>query len=182
MAGGVKGRRNSAGQGLRQVEAGQILDLTQAQISLMVRRGQLQLLPDGTIDPKDPKILQAQGIEPPPEPKRRGRKPKVQEAATAEFIDLNFHRARAAKAQADRAELQYEKDRGNLVDKRLVEETAVGLYSMVREGIEDAVERLASLISSRYGIPEPELRALIGDHMYESLERLADEIEEMADA
>jgi hypothetical protein len=176
MPGGVKGRRRSAGQGLRQIEAGNILDLTQAQISLMVRRGQLRLLPDGSIDPNDPKILEAQGLQPPPEPKRRARTPK----AAAEFIDLNFHRARSAKARADLDELTYETQRGNLVDKRLVEETAMGLYAMVREGIEDSVERLASIMASRYGIAEPELRALIGDHMHEFLERLADEMEELA--
>jgi hypothetical protein len=181
---GAKGRRISAGQGLRQVEAGQILDLTQAQISLMVRRGQLQLLPDGTINPRDPRLLEAQGIETEsePEPKRRGRKSKASGPIVVdEFIDLNYHRARSAKARADLDELHYESERGNLIDKRLVEETAVGLYSMVREGIEDAVERLASIMASRYNIAEPELRGLIGDHMHESLERLADEMEGLAD-
>jgi hypothetical protein len=186
MPGGTKGSRKAAGQGLRQYEAAAVLDLTTAQISLMVRRGQLQLLPDGSIDPTDPKLLRAQGIDPEAEPKRRSRKPKGQGlivgAVSSDFIDLNFHRARSAKAKADLDELAYERHRGNLVDKRLVEETAVGLYAMVREGIEDAVERLASIMASRYGMPEPELRVLIGDHMHESLERLADEMEELAGA
>jgi hypothetical protein len=90
---------------------------------------------------------------------------------------MNLHRARLEKAKADRAELQLEVERGNLVDKRKTEETATGLYLMVREGIEDAVERLSSLIASRYALQEPELRKMIGDHMFDSLERLADEIE-----
>jgi hypothetical protein len=184
MPGGTKGSRKAAGQGLRQHEAAALLDLTTAQISLMVRRGQLQLLPDGSIDPQDPKLLQVQGIEPQTERKRRSRKQQGQGlivgAVSSDFIDLNFHRARSAKAKADLDELAYETQRGNMVDKRLVEETAVGLYAMVREGIEDSVERLASIMASRYGIAEPELRALIGDHMHESLERLADEMEGLA--
>ena len=107
------------------------------------------------------------------EPRNRGRQP----SPLAVVDDINVHRARLEKAKADRAELQLEVERGNLVDKRLTEDTAMGLYLMVREGIQDAVERLSSILAARYKLPEPELRRILSDHMYESLERLADEIE-----
>lgn len=96
-------------------------------------------------------------------------------------LDYYTERARVEHLKAEKLAHDLEVRKGRYVERKAVEDTAVGLYAMVREGIEDAVERLSSILANRYGIAEPELRALIGDHMHGSLERLADEMEDIAD-
>lgn len=175
--GRARGSRN-AGQGLRQYEAAQILDLTTAAISKMARSGELKCLPDGTIDPDDPKILEAQGID---APVKRGRGRPRKEDAPREFIDLNYERARRERANAEKAELELRIARGDLVDSKATTDAQTQIAMLVAEGLEDAVEQLVARLVSMTGHAEHPIRELVEMLVFEVRERMVDEIESRAE-
>jgi phage terminase Nu1 subunit (DNA packaging protein) len=159
-------------KGLRQQTVADMLDVSQPTVSRMVHRGALETYADGSIRPDSVPhqgALHRMPNHAPNEP---------QQGET--LHDYYRARARLEKAKADLAELKLEAARGQLIDKKNVEDTATAVYRQVREGIEDGVERLSALTAAKYELPEPELRQLFSRHWDEVLEQLADEIEGMA--
>ena len=160
--------RNVPRKGYTQKKAAEVLDVSSGTVARWLKEGRLSYLPDGSVDPDSLKSPES-------EVKKPGRKPL--EETNPKVSDLYSERARLEKAKADRAELLYEVDRGRLIDKMSTENTITEAFGLVREGVRDATERLSAIMSTRYSLPEPELRELIGLHMHESLETLADELE-----
>lgn len=147
-----------------QAQVADHLDMTRQKVGELVRRGIFASKGPGGLDVDECRVAYIRHL--------RARKAGWQgEDENGEVLDLTAERARKAKEEADRLEMQNAQMRGELVARGDVEAGVIGAFSRVRAKLIGLPAKVAPLVAA---MTEPrECETAIRKPLYDALDELA---------